>query len=107
MEWDDLTKEQQRAFNRFKKAYKDCKKAGVYFANNYGTIVAYDSDKVEFYINALDGNSEELDFTDRDEYLCRNSFSADDLVSWTDDTHGVKLTDWRRELYSQSEDEND
>lgn len=36
-----LTPEQQRAFNRLKKAYKDCAKAGIYFANNYGDLMAF------------------------------------------------------------------
>lgn len=37
----ELTPEQQRAFNRLKKAYKDCEKAGIYFANNYGDLMAF------------------------------------------------------------------
>lgn len=36
-----LSKEQQLAFNRLKKAYKDCDKLGVVLINQYGTLNAY------------------------------------------------------------------
>ena len=44
-----LTKEQQRAFNRLKKAMRDCKRLEVYFANVYGTMLAFDKAKVSNY----------------------------------------------------------
>lgn len=37
----ELEKEQQLAFNRLKKAYKDCAKLGVVLINQYGTLHAY------------------------------------------------------------------
>jgi len=40
-----LKPEQQRAFNRLKKAHADCLKAGVVFYNNYGNLGALDSSK--------------------------------------------------------------
>ena len=45
----DLTQPQQKAFNRLKKAYKECEKLGVYFANRYGTLCAYDSNKISSF----------------------------------------------------------
>lgn len=37
-----LGKEQQKAFNRLKKAYKDCENLKILLVNQYGTIHAYD-----------------------------------------------------------------
>lgn len=37
----ELEEEQQLAFNRLKKAYKDCEKLKVLLVNQYGTIHAY------------------------------------------------------------------
>lgn len=47
MDLFDLNKEQQKAFNRLKRAYKDCEKLGVLFVNQYGTLNAYNSDFIE------------------------------------------------------------
>jgi hypothetical protein len=43
MEIFELTPEQQKAFNRLEKAYRDCEKAGVFFVNRYGDLHAYNS----------------------------------------------------------------
>ena len=43
----DLNKEQQRAFNRLKKANADCIRLNVLLVNEYGTMTAYDKDLVE------------------------------------------------------------
>lgn len=43
----ELEKEQQLAFNRLKKAYKDCEKLKVLLVNQYGTIHAYNEKIVE------------------------------------------------------------
>jgi len=39
----DLNPEQQRAFNRLKKAHADCLKLGVKFVNRYANLYALDS----------------------------------------------------------------
>lgn len=36
----ELTTEQKKAFNKLKKAYKECEKAGIYFVNCYGDLMA-------------------------------------------------------------------
>jgi hypothetical protein len=54
-----LTLEQQRAFNRLKKAYKDCEKAGVFFVNRYGSLYAYNSELIDGYGDgAMHANSD-------------------------------------------------
>lgn len=45
----ELTYKQKRAFNRLKRAYKACKDAGIFFANNYGNLMAFDSKLVAGY----------------------------------------------------------
>lgn len=45
-EVNTLQADQKRAFNRLKKAFEDCKKLNVFFANRYGTLEAYDGDLV-------------------------------------------------------------
>lgn len=42
----DLNKEQQRAFNRVKKAYRDAEKLGVLWVNQYGTMTAYNKEYI-------------------------------------------------------------
>ena len=42
----DLTPDQQKAFNRLKKAYKDCDKLGILFVNRYSELYAFDSKKI-------------------------------------------------------------
>jgi len=43
----DLNTEQQKAFNRLKKAYVDCKKLKVELVNTYGTLQAFDGDLIK------------------------------------------------------------
>lgn len=43
----DLEKEQQLAFNRLKKAYRDCKKLRINLVNQYGTLHAYNGKLIE------------------------------------------------------------
>lgn len=45
----ELTYEQKRAFNRLRRAYKACEDAGIFFANNYGNLMAFDSKLVAGY----------------------------------------------------------
>lgn len=39
----ELTAEQKKAFKKLEKAYKECEKAGIYFANNYGNLMAFNN----------------------------------------------------------------
>jgi hypothetical protein len=74
----ELTERQRRAFLKLKRAYEECKKAGVYFYDNYGELSAVDSDKIECY----NDNSENgiLDNGGNP-----NTFNIP--VSWADDPH--------------------
>lgn len=45
----ELTAEQKKAFKKLEKAYKECEKTGIYFANNYGNLMAFDSSLVAGY----------------------------------------------------------
>jgi hypothetical protein len=45
----ELTPQQKKEFESFKKAYKKCIESGIWFYNNYGTIGALDSNKVNGY----------------------------------------------------------
>ncbi|MBH9740014.1 hypothetical protein [Vibrio navarrensis] len=42
-----LTPEQQKAFNRMKKAHADCKKLGVHFEMNSETVIALNGKHIE------------------------------------------------------------
>ena len=78
-----LTHKQQLAFNRLKRAYRDCKKLGVVFYNNYGTIGALDRDKFEdsFY----DDDEDEDSIADDGDNLGNEIMT--DMTSWADDPH--------------------
>lgn len=72
-----LAPNQKKAFEKLKKAYKDCEKINIGFYNNYGTIGAFSKDKINDYsdkgeIKDIGQNSE-------------NEFKSVD--SWADDTH--------------------
>ena len=43
----ELNKKQQAAFNKLKRAYKECKKQNVLLVNKYGEIVAYNGELIE------------------------------------------------------------
>jgi len=47
MELLELTNEQIKAFKKLKRAFNDCKKKGLSFANLYGHFTAYDSSKIK------------------------------------------------------------
>lgn len=74
----ELTKEQKKAFFRLKRAYVDCEKLGVLFYNNYGSLGALDSNKIDCY----DDNDSGI--LDRGQN-CINEFNIP--ISWADDSH--------------------
>ncbi len=98
----DLNKEQQRAFNRLKKAHKDCEKLGVLLVNEYGTMTAYDSNLIESH------SDRSLTLTHRNpvkyidvqaKFFNENTFKtcsgmADDDILWV-----LGLTDKGLEIY--------
>jgi hypothetical protein len=97
----ELTPEQQRAFNRLKKAYKDCEKAGIYFANNYGDLMAFNKKLVAGYGDMTMHADGEY------EVVLDNGCPAESMRianEWADDTHVLGLTKKGMKLYLQEED---
>ena len=76
----ELTKEQQKAFNKLEKAFKDCLSFNLQLVNHYGNILAFDAKKISHY------DAIEVENSICDTENLAQSFSALDLVSWTDDT---------------------
>lgn len=98
-----LTPEQQRAFNRLKKAYKDCAKAGIYFANNYGDLMAFNKEFVAGY--------GDMCFRPDGEYevVLHGGCPAESMRianEWADDTHVLGLTEKGMRLYLSDEKNN-
>lgn len=94
----ELTPEQQRAFNRLKKAYKDCEKAGIYFANNYGDLMAFNKKLVAGYGDMTMHADGEY------EVVLDNVCPAESMRianEWADDTHVLGLTKKGMKLYLQ------
>lgn len=96
----ELTAEQKKAFNKLKKAYKECEKAGIYFANNYGNLMAFDSNLVAGYGD--DSFSPGGVYEVRLNYGCP-AHSIKVANEWADDTHTLGLTQKGMELYLSEE----
>ena len=94
----DLNPEQKKAFNKLKKAYKECEKLNILFVNEYGNICAYDKKYVK-------------DFTDQ--INCKNPDNAIETYgdkainyiksvdSWADDVHLIVLSDEGKKIYDE------
>ncbi len=54
----DLTPDQQRAFNRLKRAVKDCKKLNVFFHSVLGELSAYNGEFVDAAFNESTARSD-------------------------------------------------
>ena len=81
-----LTTKQQRAFNKLKKALDDCKKANLFFYNNYGTLGVTDAAKINQYDDVP------TDFVDQ--YYVNNLNEVKlPCNEWADDKHYFHLTD--------------
>lgn len=102
----DLEKEQQLAFNRLKKAYKDCERLKVLLVNQYGTIYAYNKKLIEDF-----GDDEGLPhgqcvnyYSANKRFINANTISkvdpgrSDDEISWM-----LGLTDKGFEIYNNSD----
>ena len=85
----ELTSKQQRAFNRLKKAYKDCEAEGIYFYNMYGRLSAVDSKLIEDYGDKTSGFPEEMQLVDNN---VDSAHSLEIPGEWSDDTHIFLLT---------------
>lgn len=97
----ELTAEQKKAFNKLKKVYKECEKAGIYFVNCYGDLMAFDKRLVAGYGDALmppDGVYQvELHGS------CPAHFMRI-ANEWADDDHVLGLTKEGMELYLSDEE---
>jgi hypothetical protein len=94
-----LNPEQEKQFKKLKAAYAACQKAGVYFVNNYGMLLAYDSNLVAAY---TDKRSD--DAFQADDVYTPNRFRI--ANEWADDTHYVRLTPQGLAYKKQQEDED-
>ena len=93
----DLTERQQRAFNRFEKAYADCIKENIFFFNNYGALTAVDKAKICGYGDSkFNANGvAEVSVDEIGEPI--NSIKI--ANEWSDDTHYYGLTKLGSKLY--------
>ena len=80
-----LTKKQELAFKKFKKAHNECKKSGIRFYTCLETMTAFNGE----YINDIHDNSNPYDLNTNDTYnptIVDAGFSG-----WTDDTHYIEF----------------
>lgn len=96
-----LTPEQKKAFNKLKRAYKECEKKGIFFTNIYGTLSAFDGALVKDY--------GDYDLRPDGEYeieLC-GFCPAEGMgipSEWADDSHILGLTKKGMDLYLSEEE---
>jgi hypothetical protein len=96
----ELTDAQQKAFNKFMKAYKECEKLNVLFVNNYGMIIGFDHKKVEKYTDPQTDNIDNdyvFSTYQHDVETIKNSFTTS-LCSWADDEHVIVLTEYGKKI---------
>ena len=97
----ELTTEQKKAFNKLKKAYKECEKSGIYFANCYGDLMAFDKKLVAGYGD--DSMPPDGEYTVK----LHNGCPAESMRianEWADDTHVLGLTKKGMKLYLSDEE---
>ena len=86
-----LTPEQQRAFNRLEKAYKDCKSLGVFFVNKYQELYAFDGKMVKDYGDYAMRPEGDHEVELHGRMPGTNSINLPS--EWTDDSHIMGLTE--------------
>lgn len=96
-----LNPDQQRAFNRLKKAYEDCKKLGVFFANSYGELIATDSALVSCFGDESMRPNRDSVFVSIENAGSNNSIQIPG--EWSDDFNGFWLTDEASISYQEAE----
>ena len=95
-----LTPDQEKAFNKLKKAYKDCEKAGIYFANCYGNLTAFDRKKVSDYGD----DSMPPDGVMKVRLVYGSPAECMKVANeWSDDTHTIGLTKKGAKIYEEEE----
>ncbi len=95
-----LNKEQQKAFNRLVKAYKDCEKLKVMFVNNYGIMEAYNKEYIQQYTDRMMIDAENLeDAISSYDFMSSNTFKTD--AGWADDEHLIVLTEKGKKLFNE------
>lgn len=97
----ELTAEQKKAFNKLKKAYKECEKAGIYFANCYGDLMAFDKRLVAGYGDASMPPSGVYQVELHGSCPAHFIRIANE---WADDNHVLGLTKTGMELYLSDEE---
>ena len=98
----DLNKEQQRAFNRLKKAYKDCEKLKVFFVNQYGTLNAYNGYLIDsFGDDEINPSGHNVKLTDAYEKFIGNTNTIETCSGMADDEgiHVLGLTNKGLKVY--------
>lgn len=100
----DLTPEQKKIFNRLKKTYKDCIKAGIYMNNMYSSLQAYNSEYILEYGNNTTGFDESRTIAARDAH-CPNTLTIPH--EWCDDEseHRILLTKKGMDLLNKYDNE--
>jgi len=93
----DLTEGQQRAFNRLKKAYKDCTKEGILFINNYGALQAVDKKIISGYGDSTMTPKGIFELSTHEAGSTHNSISI--ANEWADDEHLYGLTELGLKIY--------
>ena len=96
-----LTAEQKKAFNKLKKPYRECEKVGIYFANCYGDLMAFDNKLVAGYGD--DSMLPDGEYTVKLSDGCP-AHSIRIANEWADDTHVLGLTKKGMELYLSDEE---
>ena len=105
----DLNKEQQKAFNKLKKAYAECNKLKVNLVNQYGTLYAYNGELIidfgddeitpagnpVYYRDIIDKYSGTENFINK-----VDSGRADDETMWM-----MGLSDKGLEIYQKNDSE--
>ena len=98
-----LNAKQQKAFNKFKQAYNECRRNNIYFVNKYGSLHAYPADIVQDYGDTLIPPSGELLITLNGDMPGTQYINIP--TEWCDDNHIMGLTKKGEKLYTQCQDE--
>lgn len=99
----ELTKEQRKAFNSLKRAYKNCIDAGIFFVNQYGSLTAFNGG----HINGF--GIEDNFFSDPSHAIPMLGTSVSQVSfqiphEWCDDEgmHRIGLTELGYKIYTSS-----
>ena len=86
-----LNPDQQRAFDKLAKAYKECKDSGIFFVNMYGSLIAYDKSLISDYTDRdMNKNSAHRYVSTECRTVSMNSINIPN--EWADDEHFYGMT---------------